>query len=66
MWLGLCSFTAEGLDSISGQETKISQASWHDQKKKDEMMSNFMHQKSRNQNSLQSFSSEMIIISNQF
>ena len=24
-WLGLCSFTAEGLDSISGQGTKIPQ-----------------------------------------
>ena len=25
-WLGLCSFTAEGLGSISGQGTKIPQA----------------------------------------
>ena len=33
-WLGLHSFTAEGLDSISGWGTKILQATRHSQKKK--------------------------------
>ena len=31
-WLGLSPFTAEGLGSIPGQWTKISQAAWHGQK----------------------------------
>ena len=28
-WLGLSTFTAEGLGSIPGQGTKIPQAAWH-------------------------------------
>ena len=32
-WLGLCAFTAEGLDSIPGRATKIPQTSWCGQKK---------------------------------
>ena len=33
-WLGLCAFTAEGLGSIPGWETKFLQATRHSQKKK--------------------------------
>ena len=33
-WLGLHAFTAKDMDSISGQGTKIPQATWHGQKKK--------------------------------
>ena len=33
-WLGLCSFTAKGLGSIPGWETKIPQAMWYRKKKK--------------------------------
>ena len=33
-WLGLCAFTAEGPGSVSGQGTKIPQATQHSQKKK--------------------------------
>ena len=33
-WLGLCAFTAEVLGLISGWGTKISQAMWPNQKKK--------------------------------
>ena len=33
-WLGLCTFTAKGPDSVLGQETKILQATWHGQEKK--------------------------------
>ena len=32
-WLGLCTFTAEVLGSISGWRTKIPQAMWPGQKK---------------------------------
>ena len=32
-WLGLCTFTAKGLDSNPGWETKIPQAVWHGQRK---------------------------------
>ena len=32
-WLGLCTFTAEGLGSIPGQGTKIPQARQHSQNK---------------------------------
>ena len=34
-WLGLHAFTAEGPGSIPGRETKILQATWHDQKMKE-------------------------------
>ena len=34
LWLGLWAFTAEGLGSIPGWGTRISQAVWHGQKKK--------------------------------
>ena len=34
-WLGLCTFTAEVLGSISGWRTKIPQAMWPDQKKRE-------------------------------
>ena len=33
-WLELCTFTAEGIGSISDRGTKIPQAVWHSQKKK--------------------------------
>ena len=33
-WLGLHAFTAKDMDSISGQGTKIPQATWHGQKNK--------------------------------
>ena len=35
-WLGLSTFTAMGLRSIPGHQTKILQASWHSKKKKRE------------------------------
>ena len=35
-WLGLCTFTAEDLSSVSGCRTRILQAEWHSQKKKKE------------------------------
>ena len=31
-WLGLCAFTAKGMGSIPGWETKIPQATQHDQR----------------------------------
>ena len=31
-WLGLCAFTAKGMGSILGWETKIPQATQHDQR----------------------------------
>ena len=34
-WLGLCAFTANGLDLIPSQGTKIPQVTWHGQKKKE-------------------------------
>ena len=34
-WLGRCTFTAEGPGSIPGRGTKIPQALWRGQKKKD-------------------------------
>ena len=34
-WLALHAFTAEGPGSIPGQGTKIPQAAWHGQKKKE-------------------------------
>ena len=34
-WLGLGAFTAKGLGSIPGQGTKVPQAMWHGQKKKE-------------------------------
>ena len=33
-WLELCTFTSETLSSISGQGTKISQATWHNENRK--------------------------------
>ena len=33
-WLGLCTFTAEGMGSISGQGTKTPQATWPKQQQK--------------------------------
>ena len=33
-WLGLSAFTSVGLGSIPGRGTKISQAEWHGQEKK--------------------------------
>ena len=38
-WLEPCAFTAQGVDSISDQGTKILQARQHSQKKKGEMNS---------------------------
>ena len=33
-WWGLHAFTAKDMDSVSGEGTKIPQATWHGQKKK--------------------------------
>ena len=38
-WLGLCAFTAEGLDSIPGWQIKILQATWHGHRKKKKVSS---------------------------
>ena len=34
-WLGLSTFTAMGLRSVPGHQTKILQASWHSRKKRE-------------------------------
>ena len=39
-WLGLCAFTAEGLGSFPGQETKMPQAVRHRQKKQNKTKQN--------------------------
>ena len=46
-WLALCAFTAKGLGSIFDQRTKISQATWHGQKNKENKILSLKKKKER-------------------